>query len=319
MILLLLRSSFAFMKSVSVITVNFNQNAVTEALLDSIFKTNTYNPLEIIVVDNGSKVNPVSGWQTRYPDVKFIRSEANLGFAGGNNLGLKEATGDYLFFVNNDTEFTANLVSTLAKTLDMHPMVGMVSPKIRYYAQPDVLQYAGYTKMNYFTGRNKCIGQYEKDDGQYDQLTGKTGYVHGAAMMVRGEAVMRVGGMPEMYFLYFEEYDWCEQIRRAGYEIWIDTLALIYHKESISVGSKSELKEYFMNRNRILFIRRNCDFFTVSVFWLYFIFIVSPRNILSYKKNGQKGFTGTLLKAIKWNIMHNTISTNLGYPIKNIT
>jgi hypothetical protein len=306
------------MKSVSVITVNFNQSAVTEALLNSIFHTNTYTPLEIIVVDNGSKVNPIPEWQTKYPSVKFVRSETNRGFAGGNNLGLSEATGDYLFFVNNDTEFTTNLVATLAKTLDMHPMVGMVSPKIRYYTQPDVLQYAGYTKMNYLTARNKCIGQYEKDDGQYDLLTGKTGYVHGAAMMVRGEAVTKVGGMPEMYFLYFEEYDWCEQIRRAGYEIWVDTRALIYHKESISVGSKSGLKEYFMNRNRILFIRRNCNVFTVSVFWMYFICIVSPRNILGYKKNGQKGFTSILLKAIRWNLIHTTSSVILGYPINNI-
>jgi len=307
------------MKSVSVITVNFNQAAVTEALMDSIFNTNTYSPLELIVVDNGSKTDPVPAWQMKYPGVKFIRSETNLGFAGGNNLGLAEASGDYLFFVNNDTEFTTNLIGRLAKTLDMHPMVGMVSPKIRYYDRPDVLQYAGYTKMNYFTGRNKCIGQNEKDDGQYDQLTGKTGYVHGAAMMLRGEAVSSTGGMPEMYFLYFEEYDWCEQIRRAGYEIWVDMQALIYHKESISVGSNSQLKEYFMNRNRILFIRRNCDFFTVSVFWLYFVFIVTPRNIISYRKNGRRGFTGTLLKAIKWNMMHNTNSTNLGYPVKNIT
>ncbi len=306
------------MKSVSVITVNFNQSAVTEALLDSIFKTNTYSPLEIIVVDNGSKINPVPGWQTKYPGVKFLRSEKNLGFAGGNNLGLTEADGDYLFFVNNDTEFTPNLVNRLSQTLDMHPGIGMVSPKIRYYDKPEMLQYAGYTKMNYYTARNKCIGQYEKDEGQYDQLTGNTGYIHGAAMMVRGEAVKKVGGMPIVYFLYFEEYDWCEQIRRAGYDIWVDMQALIYHKESVSVGSKSKLKEYFMNRNRILFIRRNCDTFTLCVFLVYFLLVVLPRNMASYAKNGQRGFGPILLRALKWNMTHNINSTNLGYPINDI-
>jgi GT2 family glycosyltransferase len=219
--------------------------------------------------------------------------------------------------VNNDTEFTPGLVHRLAKTLDMHPMVGMVSPKIRYYSQPDTLQYAGYTKMNYFTARNKCIGQYEKDNGQYDNLTGQTGYIHGAAMMVRGEAVQKVGGMSEVYFLYFEEYDWCEMIKRASYEIWVDMQALIYHKESVSVGSKSALKEYFMTRNRILFIRRNCNVLTTAVFCAYFMAVVVPRNILSYKKNGQDGFASILFRAIKWNITHNTHSTNLGFPVKN--
>src|SRR4051812_21030866 len=98
------------MKKVSVITVNFNQPVVTEALLDSISKVNTYSELEIIVVDNGSKMDVTTDWNIKYPNVKFIRSDANLGFAGGNNLGIKEATGDYLFLVNNDTEFTEGLV-----------------------------------------------------------------------------------------------------------------------------------------------------------------------------------------------------------------
>src|SRR5271156_5281237 len=135
------------MKSVSVITVNFNHNHVTEALLASISKLNTY-PIEIIVVDNGSTVNPVPQWKIQYPNIQFIRSEDNLGFSGGNNLGIKEAKGDYLFFVNNDTEFTEHLVDRLVDTLNDHPEAGMVSPKIRYFDQPGMLQYAGFTPMN---------------------------------------------------------------------------------------------------------------------------------------------------------------------------
>src|SRR4029079_17862403 len=125
-------------------------------MLASIFEVNTYPDLEIIVVDNASSPNPVPRWQQNYPGVKFIRSEKNLGFAGGNNLGIKEATGDYLFLANNDTEFTEGLIERLAGTLDTHPGAGMVSPKIRYFDQPDVLQYAGFTHMNYFTARNSC-------------------------------------------------------------------------------------------------------------------------------------------------------------------
>jgi GT2 family glycosyltransferase len=303
------------MKMVSVITVNFNHSDVTEALLASIFSKNTYQPIEIIVVDNGSEVNPVPAWRTKYPNVQFIRSEANLGFAGGNNLGIRAAKGEYLFFVNNDTEFTERLVDILAGTLDAHPEVGMVSPKIRYYSQPDTLQYAGFTPMNYYTARNNCIGQFEKDNGQYDNLTGETGFVHGAAMMVRREAIQKAGAMPENYFLYYEEMDWCEQVKRAGYKIWVNMQALIYHKESITVGGKSALKEYFMNRNRILFIRRNCSFATKCVFWPYFIGVVATRNVISYIKDGQWGFIGVLLRAIVWNMTNGVDSKKLGFDI----
>ncbi len=305
------------MKRVSVITVNFNQPRVTEALIESVFKHGTYGNLEIIVVDNGSDADPVCDWKRKYPEIRFIRSDVNLGFAGGNNLGIREATGDYLFFVNNDTEFTPYLVNTLVATLDDHADVGMVSPKIRYFQQPDMLQYAGFTPMNYYTARNSCIGQFEKDSGQYDDLTGETGFIHGAAMMVRRSAIDKAGMMPENYFLYYEEMDWCEQIKRAGYKIWVNMQALIYHKESITVGEKSALKEYFMNRNRILFIRRNCAIGVRMVFWPYFVLVVAARNIFSYLKAGQSSYIGVLLRAIIWNLTNKKDSMNLGFSVKN--
>lgn len=303
------------MNSVSIITVNFNQSLVTEQLLSSIDKTNTYPNIEIIVVDNGSKINSVPEWNIKYPGIKFIRSERNLGFAGGNNAGVKEATGEYLFFVNNDTEFTEGLVQKLVNVMDGHPEVGMVSPKIRYFDEPDTLQYAGYTPMNYYTCRNATIGQFEKDNGQYDDVKGPTGYAHGAAMMVRKEAIDTAGLMAENFFLYYEEMDWCDHIRKAGYQIWVEPAALIYHKESVSVGKASALKEYFMNRNRILFIRRNAPLHAKLIFYVYFLCLVAPRNILAYQKKGYKGFTGWLLKAIWWNFTNNINSSKLGYPL----
>jgi GT2 family glycosyltransferase len=304
------------MKTVSIITVNYNQSYITEQLLASVYATNTYAAVEIIVVDNASKDNPVPAWITQYPDITFIRSDVNLGFAGGNNLGIKVAKGEYLFFVNNDTEFTAGLVDSLAAILDENTRVGMVSPKIRYHDQPTVLQYAGFTSMNYYTMRNRCIGQFEVDNGQYDNYTGATGYIHGAAMMVRRQAIDKAGLMAENFFLYYEEMDWNDHIKRAGYEIWVQPKALIYHKESVSVGRVSGLKEYFMNRNRILFIRRNApSALAIMVFYIYFVGVVTPRNIINYLRKGYKGFTSLLLKAIWWNLTNRKTSTNLGYPL----
>lgn len=304
------------MPSVSVITVNFNQSEVTEALLASIRLKNTFKLLDIIVVDNGSANNPVPDWESRYPNIRFIRSDKNLGFAGGNNLGISYAKGDYLFFVNNDTEFTEGLVEALVQTLDAHEEVAMVSPKIHYFQQPGLLQYAGFTEMNYYTARNACIGQFEQDNGQYDNASGVTGFAHGAAMMVKRSAIEKAGLMKDSFFLYYEEMDWCARIKKAGYTIWVNTQALIYHKESVSVGANSPLKEYFMNRNRLLFIRRNGSFLQKLVFWIYFLLVVSPRNIIGYIRSGRPGFINVLLKAIWWNCTNNIDSNKLGYPVK---
>lgn len=300
-------------KKVSIITVNFNQPLVTEQLLGSINQFNDYPSIEIIVVDNGSTVNPVPAWQEKYPAIHFIRSEANTGFAGGNNMGINAAGGDFFFLVNNDTEFTYGLIDQLVKVLETHPEAAMVSPKIRYYDQPDTLQYAGYTKMNYYTARNNCIGQFEKDNGQFDHLTGETAFAHGAAMLVRKEAINKAGLMKENYFLYYEEMDWCDSFKKQGYTIRLNMQALIYHKESVSVGQKSALKEYFMNRNRILFERRNAGWMQRNFFFVYFLLIVTPRNIYQYKREGNKHFTRQLLRAIKWNLTHAVTSSETGY------
>ncbi|MDF2431589.1 MAG: hypothetical protein JWP44_1220 [Mucilaginibacter sp.] len=304
------------MKKVSVVTVNYNQPKVTEELLLSIPKS--YNNIEIIVVDNGSSADIDTGWQSKYPEVNFIRSDQNLGFAGGNNLGIRAATGDYVFLVNNDTEFTEGLIEKLIEVLDSNPVAGMVSPKIKYFSNKNLIQYAGYSDMNYYTCRNSCIGLRETDNGQYDHITALTAYCHGAAMMIRKEAIQKAGLMNENFFLYYEEVDWCESVKRAGYEAWVCTEAVIFHKESVSVGKKSKLKEYFMNRNRILFTRRNAPFFKRIIFYPYFVLLVVPRNLAAYIKNKNYGFIPMLLKAVWWNLTHSKNSNNLGYPINTI-
>lgn len=301
------------MKRVTIITVNFNQALLTELFLNSVATLNTYTAIEIIVVDNGSRENPIKSWQSTYPEVRFIRSEKNLGFAGGNNIGIREANGKYLFLVNNDTEFSAGLMESLVTLLDLRPNIGAISPKILYFDRPDIIQYAGYTGMNMNTGRNRCIGQMEQDLGQYDQTTGPTGYVHGAAMMIRKEAINKAGLMPELFFLYYEEMDWCEKIRKAGYEIWIEPKATIYHKESMSVGKKSLLKEYFMCRNRILFIRRNAPWFSRIIFYFHFLILVTPRNLIGYLLAGTYAHARQFLRGIWWNFTNGTESRELGY------
>lgn len=304
------------MKLVSLITLNLNQPAVTEALLDSLLSVNKYPDIEIIVVDNKSTVDPIPGWRKKYPTVLFIQAGQNLGFTGGNNLGIKHAKGDYLFVINNDTEVTETLIGRLIDILEKNPKVGVISPKINYFDKPDVLQYTGYTDMNYFTARNKCIGQFEKDKGQYDYLTGKTGYAHGAAMLVRREVIEKVGVLSDNFFIYYEELDWCERIKKAGYEVWVDMQALLYHKESMTVGKQSAFKEYYMNRNRILFMRKHAPTFHYIVFVLFFIIFIIPKTLIKYVIRKQYSFISIFWRAIKWNITNSVTSSEAALPLK---
>ncbi|MGE5520349.1 MAG: glycosyltransferase family 2 protein [Candidatus Dadabacteria bacterium] len=287
------------MPLVSIISVNYNQPEATADMLKSVFEVNKYPEFEVIVVDNASSEFDIETWQKKFPSARFIASKKNLGFAGGNNLGLKEARGEYLFLINNDTEVTAGLIEQLVSTMETHPQIGMISPRILSYNKPEEIQYNGYSPMNYYTGRN-----YVGYSSPKETFVGQTGYAHGAAMMLRREALSKAGLMDESYFLYYEELDWCERIKHAGYEIWINRNATIYHKESLAVGRSSPLKEYYMTRNRILFQRRHAPFLARSFFLVYFLLIVAPRNLVSYLVKGRTELVFPFLKGISWNFVH---------------
>jgi len=286
----------------SIITVNYNQAAVTLELLASI-ERQSFQDLEVIVVDNASRENPFPLLEAVYPNIITIRSEKNLGFAGGNNLGIEKSTGDYLFFVNNDAEIIEGTLEKLLSCFDRFPNLGIVSPMLYYYQpkEPEkLIQYAGTTPVHPITGRNRTIGQYEIDRGQYNQ-TQPTAHAHGAAMMIKREILEQVGMMSEKFFLYYEELDWCEQIRRATYDIYIEPNAKVYHKESVSVGKQSDLQVYYTNRNRIFFMRRNKKHWEFGLFTIYLFLIMLPKHSLTYLFKGQFKKVKVLWRAVAWN------------------
>ncbi|MEN7550718.1 glycosyltransferase family 2 protein [Rapidithrix thailandica] len=285
---------------VSIITVNYNQPEVTCEFLASLDKSRFRN-FEVIVVDNGSRLDPTAMIHQRFPEVTVIRSDDNLGFAGGNNLGLEKARGEYIFMVNNDTEITESLLDRLLEAFQSEKKVGMVSPKIKYFHHPDTIQYAGFTSMNACTGQAFPIGKMEKDHGQYNQKR-PTYSAHGAAMMLSRKVIDEVGKMPEVYFLYYEEWDWSTQIRKAGYKILFEGNAEIFHKESLSVGKMSTLKTYYHIRNRILYMRRNVQAWQLAVFTFFLLFAIAPKALVQYICKFQPDHVSAFLRGIYWNI-----------------
>ena len=282
-------------KLISIITVNYNGFNDTCELIDTLPLND--DSLEVIVIDNASEKNEALLIEARYPNVKAIRSNTNLGFAGGNNLGINAATGKYLFFINNDTIIKDFNINVLINRLESSNEIGMVCPKIRFAWEDNPIQFAGYTKLSRITLRNKAIGFGEKDMGQHN-TPHPTPYAHGAAMLVKREALEKVGKMPESYFLYYEEYDWSIMFRRAGYEIWYEPLFTIYHKESKSTGQNSPLKTYYITRNRLLLARRNEKTFIKYIIYCYLIGIVALRDILKYSISGNFKLAAATTKGI---------------------
>ena len=288
---------------ISIITVNYNGLNDTCALIDTI-PFDEYS-LEVIVVDNASKEDEASVISERYPQVKVIRSNKNLGFAGGNNLGIKAALGDYLFFVNNDTLFFRGAryevrgagIDSLIKRLKSNPNIGAVCPKIRFAWDDAPIQFAGYTPLSSITIRNRPIGFGESDKGQYNEAH-PTPYAHGAAMMVKKEVIEKAGLMPEDYFLYYEELDWSMMMRRAGYEIWYEPTFTIFHKESQATGQNSPLRTFYITRNRLLFAKRNVNAPDKYLSYLYLILIAGNKDMIKYFVQGKKDLTKAVFKGI---------------------
>ncbi|KYG72266.1 hypothetical protein EV198_0333 [Roseivirga ehrenbergii] len=259
---------------VSIITVNYKQAQVTCELLDSIAKL-SYPNLEVIVVDNAQPDDDTQLYRQHFEKVVVINKTENLGFAGGNNEGIKAAQGEYVFLLNNDTEIKGGTIETLLNCFTS-PSVGAVSPVIKYFDAPDTIQFAGFTEINKLTGRNELIKSRPQPTG-----TVLTPYFHGAAVMIPRFVIEQCGLMPEDYFLYYEELDWSRMFREAGFELKVCMDAEILHKESISTGKNSPLKVYYQTRNRIYFMKRQKGQRNTA-FLLFFLLLSSPKNILSH-------------------------------------
>ncbi|GLB51326.1 glycosyl transferase [Neptunitalea chrysea] len=291
---------------VSIITINYNDSKVTLEMLESL-RGLTYPNFETIVVDNASPSDNPKILKETYSEITLIESKKNLGFAGGNNLGVDVAKGDYLLFINNDTIVPAGFIEPLVNTLEQDSTIGMVSPKIKFHWDPSLIQYAGYTPMNHWTIRNNSIGYKTKDTGNYD-TPGETESIHGAAMMVPKSIIDTVGKMTEVYFLYYEEHDWAAHIKRAGYKIYYQPKSYILHKESLSTGKFSPLKTYYLTRNRIVYARRNFNSLQLFVSMLFQCFVSIPKNTITFLAKRQFKHLRVYWNAIFWNLTHYNLS-----------
>jgi len=240
---------------VAVVVVNWNGKDDTLDCLQSLDKVE-YGALKIILVDNGSTDGSVGIIKECHPHIDLIETHDNLGFVGGNNVGMKAALAegaDYILLLNNDTIVAPDFLSHLVKYLDDHPSTGIVGPLIYYHSSPEILWSAG-GKVDPTSGDTRMLGMGES---QVDlgTISGEMDFVTGCALMIRADVIRQVGMLDERFFAYYEETEWCARVRKAGYEIHIIPEAKIWHKISPEAREASAQVNYYMTRNRLLFIK----------------------------------------------------------------
>lgn len=225
---------------VVVVVLTWNGRADTLACLASLAKT-SYAPVKVVVVDNGSSDGTVEAVATEHPQAELVRSEANLGFAGGNNLGLARALelgAAHVLVLNNDVEVEPEAIGALVRAAGRLDSVGALSPKILFADPPGCIWFAGarFDPRRGYNGRQRGYG---RPDGTEFGSVSETDRACGAAMLVPRAVLERVGVFDENLYLYSEDTEWSLRAREAGYRLWVVPDSRVVHQVSASAGGES--------------------------------------------------------------------------------
>jgi GT2 family glycosyltransferase len=241
---------------VAIIVLNWNGRDDTLACLASLGQLD-YPVYEVIVVDNGSSDDSVAAIRAAYPQVTLIETGDNLGYVGGNNVGLGHARtmgADYALLLNNDTEVATDFLSFLVEAAESDSTIGIVGPTIYYFDRPDVIWSAGGT-IDWGWGDTRMIGVDKVDQGQFGLLPRPVDFVSGCAMLIKMSSIEQMGLLDPRFFAYYEETEWCVRVARAGFKIVHVPQAKIWHKISPTAREASPQVHYYMTRNRLLFLK----------------------------------------------------------------
>lgn len=248
------------MSKIAIVILNYKVKDDTLECIESI-KNSDYKDLNIIVVDNNSE-DGLGEELAKIDGVEFIQTGKNLGYTGGNNVGIKKALrsgADYILILNPDTLIKKDAISILLNEGKQNLDVGIFAPKILLPDKKTLWYAGGIFDMSNVLGGHRGVN--EKDQGQYEEIT-ETDYATGAAMFIRKTVFGSIGLFDEDYFLYYEDSDFCLRARNKGFKIMYIPRAIVYHKNAHSTGLGSPLQDYFITRNRMLFASKFLPFRT---------------------------------------------------------
>jgi len=214
-----------------------------------------YPHTEIVLVDNASTDGSVSLVGEKLPSVRIVASASNLGWAGGNNLGLRFAGGSYVLFLNNDATLHPNALTRLLEVAEQDTRIGVLGCKI-YFPGDTTIQHAGGILRA--SGDTMLMGCGQKDRGQFNVVR-DVDWVSGAAIMLRRNVLAMIGGFETLFGLYYEEADICSRARRANFRVVYVPGAIVYHRMSATIDRTltGSGKYYRYQRSRLAFVMKN--------------------------------------------------------------
>lgn len=300
-------------QKVIVLILSYNGKQLLE---DSIFSylSNDYPNFEVVVIDNGSTDGTKEWIGKNYPDVFVLRTEKNLGYSGGFNIGLDYAfnkkKADYVLITNNDVKADTKVITELVTVAETDIMIGFVTGKVYYFDKPDTLQSVGkYEDPVRWNGEH--IGNKEVDNGQYDQISERI-FADDIYTLVTRKLFLETGGYDTTFRFQAEEYDWQARAKKLGYKIYYTPFAQIWHKESMTIGKSSAFKAYYDARNPMLVIlkHKSPEFFR-KYFWQHFkigVFRSSLVSIKQLKPNVAFSLWRGFFSGIIWGFKNNKFS-----------
>jgi len=255
----------------------------------------TYQNYEIIVVDNGSKDGTPDLIKNNFPNVKLILNKTNLGFTGGNNIGIKQARGDIVFLLNDDTKIHSNLIEVLVQELKSSPKIGIVGPKIYFMDEPDKIWFAG-GKIDWVKSDSFHLGRNLIDKELINDSKKEVDFITGCALMIKKEVIDKIGLLDDKFFAFYEDADWCQKAKKAGYKVVYIPFGGVWHIKSATAstvfmddirGKYFRILSRYLNssiflkwknyRNRFVFFMRHAKFIYKIIFLIKFIFIFTPK------------------------------------------
>lgn len=303
---------------VAIIVLNWNGKEDTLECLESISKID-YQNFDIVVVDNGSSDDSVDVIQKKFPEANVLEAGENLGYAGGNNFGIRYAIkngAEYILLLNNDVIVDSQLLKSFIKAEHRVSTRGIFSAKIYYYSQPKKIWYAGARRIER-TANFMHIGQGTIDTGKDFCALVETDYACGCAFFVHVGVLNKIGLFDEKFFLTYEEADLCYRARRAGIKSYVVPEAIVWHKVSISFGGEeSAIFRYYITRNKLLWAEKNLAIFNrLLVYKLAlkeFLTLIIPPFRVNFAKDT------SLIKRISWSLLEykNSFIKNYNDPLR---
>jgi GT2 family glycosyltransferase len=263
--------------------------------------------VETVVVDNGSVDGSVEAARRRFPWIRVLRSERNLGFAGGCNLGIRETRSKYIVLLNDDTRVAPGWLEALLSEADHNSRLAACQPKLLSVQEQDRFDYSGAAGglidiFGYPFALGRVFDTVETDHGQYDGSR-PIFWASGTAMLLRRSALEEVGLLDERFFAHMEEIDLCWRLHLCGYEVRSVPVAVVYHRSGATLAAGAFLKKYLNHRNNLVMLLKNYGL--ASLLWIFPIRLALEVVTLLYAIASRDfGRAGAVIAALGYLLTH---------------